>query len=94
MADLRDPRLMYLKAWLFLLAGVGAAAGILLEAPSLRIALLLGIAVWAFCRLYYFLFYVIERYIDPEFRFAGVWGAVVYVARKKGCKAGRRQVDL
>jgi hypothetical protein len=66
--------------------------GVLLEAPSwragLRTGLLLAACVWAFCRLYYFLFYVIERYIDPKFRFAGVWSAVVYVfRRRRGPKA-------
>jgi hypothetical protein len=90
--DLKDPRLMYLKAWLFLLAGVLAAGGILMERPSLRIALLLGVAVWSFCRLYYFLFYVIERYIDPGQRFAGVWAALRYAARGRSARgAGPRR---
>jgi hypothetical protein len=84
MGDLKDPRLMYLKAWLFLLIGIAAAAGILIEAPSLRIAALLAIAIWAFCRLYYFLFYVIEKYIDPGHRFAGLLSAAAYIARKRG----------
>jgi hypothetical protein len=83
MADLKDPRLMYLKAGLFLFIGVIACAGILLEAPSVRVALLLAAAIWAFCRLYYFLFYVIERYIDPEARFAGVGDAVKYLVRRR-----------
>ena len=82
MPDLKDPRLMYLKAWLFLIAGLGAAAGILIELPSLRIAFLLAVAVWSFCRLYYFLFYVIERYIDPSRKFAGVGAAAVYVLKQ------------
>jgi hypothetical protein len=90
MGDLKDPRLMYLKAWLFLAIGLLAAAGVLAEAPSVRAGvragLLLAACVWAFCRLYYFLFYVIERYIDREFRFAGVWSAVVYLARRGGRK--------
>ena len=83
MPELKDPRLMYLKAWLFLLAGLGAAAGILIELPSLRIAFLLAVAVWSFCRLYYFLFYVIERYIDPSQKFAGVGGAAMYVLKQR-----------
>ena len=81
MPDLKDPRLMYLKAWLFLIAGLGAAAGILIELPSLRVAVLLGITIWAFCRLYYFLFYVIEKYIDPSQKFAGVMAAATYAIR-------------
>lgn len=84
MGDLRDPRLMYLKAWLFLIAGLAAAVGVLLESPSVRTAALLGIAIWAFCRLYYFLFYVIEKYIDPGYRFAGIGSAMRYIARRGG----------
>ena len=83
MADLKSPRLMYAKAGLLLVAGMMAAAGILLEIPSWRVAVLLGIAVWAFCRAYYFMFYVIERWIDPKFRFAGICGAVAYMVKQR-----------
>jgi hypothetical protein len=82
MGDLKSPRAMYAKGVLLTLAGLLAAAGVLIEAPSWRVAVLMAIAVWAFCRVYYFLFYVIERWIDPEFRFAGVTGAVAYVIRR------------
>lgn len=83
MGDLTDPRLMYLKAVLFLVAGCGAVAGILVELPSLRVAALLAIGIWSFCRLYYFAFYVIEKYIDPSYKFAGLGSFVVYLFRKK-----------
>jgi hypothetical protein len=33
---------------------------------------LLVIAIWCFCRVYYFAFYVIEHYVDPGYRFAGL----------------------
>ena len=84
MRDLIDPRLMYLKAWLFLLAGCGAAALIVMESPSVRTVVLIGIVAWAFSRLYYFAFYVIEKYIDPGFRFAGVFSAIRYIAARRG----------
>jgi hypothetical protein len=74
---------MYLKAGLFLVAGIAAAAGILLENLHWRTALLLGIAIWSFCRLYYFAFYVIEKYIDPSYRFAGLGSVVVYLLRAR-----------
>ena len=35
-------------------------------------AALLAVSVWAFCRAYYFAFYVIERYVDPTYRFSGL----------------------
>lgn len=83
MGDLTDPRLMYLKAVLFLVAGCGAVAGILVELPSARVAALLAIGIWAFCRLYYFAFYVIEKYIDPSYRFAGLGSFLRYLVRRK-----------
>ncbi|WP_309697602.1 hypothetical protein [Armatimonas sp.] len=83
MGDLKDPRLMYLKAALFLVAGCASLTGILVEFPSVRVAALLGIGIWSFCRLYYFAFYVIEKYIDPSYKFAGLGSFVAYLFRKK-----------
>jgi uncharacterized RDD family membrane protein YckC len=88
MDDITDPRLMYLKAVLFLVAGCLGAVGILIETPALRTALLLGITVWSFCRLYYFLFYVIEHYIDPGYRFAGLASAARYLWRNRPANRG------
>ena len=81
--ELTDPRLMYLKASLFLVMGVAAALGILVENPTLRSGFLLVLSIWSFCRLYYFAFYVIEKYIDPSFRFAGVLSVARYFLRKR-----------
>jgi type IV secretory pathway TrbD component len=70
--DLTSPRLMYLKAGLFVLSGLLASSVILLDHPSLKVAALLGLAVWSFARAYYFAFYVVEHYIDPTHRYAGL----------------------
>jgi hypothetical protein len=83
MGDIKDPRLLYLKGFLFLFSGVFASALLLLEVPTLRGALLLSIAVWSFARFYYFAFYVIERYVDPSFKFAGLGSFVSYLLTKK-----------
>lgn len=83
MADIRNPRLLYAKGILFILTGLIAAALILLECPSWTVALLLVIAIWCFARAYYFAFYVIEHYIDPSFRFAGLSSVVSYVLRRR-----------
>jgi hypothetical protein len=40
------------------------------------------LAIWAFCRAYYFAFYVIENYIDPKFRFAGLLSVLGYFVDK------------
>jgi hypothetical protein len=81
--DLTDSRLMYLKAFLFLVIGTGAALGILIEDPNLQTVFLLGLTIWSFCRLYYFAFYVIEKYIDPGFRFAGLFSVLQYLLQKR-----------
>ena len=73
--DLTSPRLMYLKAALFLVIGLIAATLILLESPTLKIALLLLLAIWAFARAYYFAFYAIQHYIDPTYRYSGLISA-------------------
>ena len=80
--DLTNPRVIYLKAVLFVVAGLMAGTAILLEMPSLRIAALLAVAIWCFARAYYFVFYVIEHYVDPGFRFAGLWAFARYLLKK------------
>ena len=83
MADLKNPKWIWLKGWLFLVMGIVAATLVLLESPSLRNALFLAIAIWAFCRFYYFAFYVIQNYVDPGYRFSGLWSFARYVLNKR-----------
>jgi type IV secretory pathway TrbD component len=83
MRDLVDRRWIYLKAALFVLGGVMAAVMILLDSPSIRTAALLGISIWFFARAYYFAFYVMQRYVDPEFRFSGMGSMVAYFWRRR-----------
>jgi hypothetical protein len=79
MRDLQSHRAMWIKAALFLVIGLISCALILLETPSLRILALLVLAIWSFCRAYYFAFYVIEKYIDPTYRFSGILSALRYL---------------
>lgn len=78
--DLKDARWIIAKGAMFLLAGAMASGLLLLDRPTLRAVVLHSLAVWCFCRFYYFAFYVIEYYIDPTFKYAGLWSAVVYLA--------------
>jgi len=84
MGDLTNPKVIKLKGVLFLVTGVLASALLLLESPTLRTAVLLVIAIWSFCRFYYFAFYVIEHYVDPSFRFAGLGAFLRYWWGRKG----------
>src|SRR6478736_2750110 len=72
LGDLKNPLLIKGKGLLFLFLGFLASAVLIGELPSLRVAFLLTVAIWSFCRFYYFAFYVIEKYVDPTFRFAGL----------------------
>jgi hypothetical protein len=83
MKDLTDPRWIKLKGVLFLLAGLLAATVLVLEAPTAEVGVLLAIAIWCFCRAYYFAFYVIEKYVDPAFRFSGLWSAIRFLLARR-----------
>ena len=83
MADLTNPKLIKLKGFLFLVIGLLSSALLLIHAPHLTVALLLIIAIWSFCRFYYFAFYVIEHYVDPSFKFAGLWDFARYMVKRR-----------
>jgi len=84
MRDLKDPNWIKLKASLFLFLGLLFSILLWLEKPTIRFALFLVLAIWCFCRFYYFAFYVLERYIDPSYRFSGLLSLVRYfLARKR-----------
>jgi hypothetical protein len=83
MKDLTDPRWIKLKGILFLIVGVLSAALLVLEHPTWKIAVLLAISIWCFCRFYYFAFYVIEKYVDPSYKFSGLWSFACYLFKRK-----------
>jgi hypothetical protein len=82
MADLKSPRVIKIKGLLFLVIGILSSALLLINAPSLLNFVLLCLAVWGFSRFYYFAFYVIEHYVDPNYRFAGLGSFVRYMLRR------------
>jgi hypothetical protein len=83
MPDIKSPRLLWLKFALFIFLGLLSSGLLLYLHPSLQTATLLAVAIWAFCRAYYFAFYVIERYIDPTYRFAGLTSLIRYAFRSR-----------
>jgi hypothetical protein len=72
MKDLTHPASIKFKAVLFLVLGTFSTAMLIADHSNLRFALLFSIAVWSFCRFYYFAFYVINNYIDPAYKFSGL----------------------
>jgi hypothetical protein len=88
--DIKNPKVLYLKGALFVVAGLMAAAAIILENPSFKTTALLALCVWCFSRAYYFAFYVVEHYVDREYRFAGLWSFFKYATgRPRGLTTGR-----
>lgn len=83
MKDITNSKLLYFKGLLFLFGGMIASVIILIEHPNLKLAVLFAMSVWCFARAYYFVFYVIEHYIDNSYKFAGIWSFVIYIYRKK-----------
>jgi len=76
--DLTSPKWIKLKGILFLAIGMFSSLVLLLQYPDWRVALLLAIAIWCFCRFYYFAFYVIQHYVDSTYRFSGLWSFVCW----------------
>ena len=94
MSDIRSPRLLYLKGFLFLGVGVLASVILLAEHPNLRFAALLAAAIWGFARAYYFAFYVIDHYIDPGSRHAGLFAfARTRIRRSSGQESSASRPD-
>ena len=88
MKDLSNPFWIKFKGILFLMLGLLSSTLLLVEHPEIKTAVLLAIAVWSFCRFYYFAFYVIEHYVDPSYRFAGLLSFGRYlVARRRDRRA-------
>ena len=72
MGDLTSARLIVLKGILFLLIALLCAALLLQRSPELETVALVALLAWASARFYYFLFYVLEKYVDPTLRYAGI----------------------
>jgi hypothetical protein len=74
---------MLLKAVLFVGVGLLSAGLILADAPDLRTLVLVLLVIWSFSRAYYFAFYVIEKYVDPSYRFSGLLSAARFIASRR-----------
>jgi len=81
--DIKSRWLLHSKGFLFLFLGLISAAMILADSMTLRTAALLLIAVWGFCRFYYYLFYVLENYAGRERRYSGILDALKYLLIRK-----------
>src|SRR5438876_9599685 len=88
MKNLATARWMYAKAAMFVLIGLTSAVLLIVQMPTMKTVALLAIAIWSVCRAYYFAFYVIEKYVDPAYRFSGLRSFVRYLTMKKKSRTG------
>ena len=83
LGDLKSARLILLKGMMFLLTGIIAFSIICLLTQSWEVAILMTICIWAFCRFYYFAFYVIKHYVDPDYKFSSLYSFFKYLLRSR-----------
>ena len=83
MTDLQSSGWIVAKGIMFFVIAAAAAVLILFESPTLLTAVLLVLLAWAACRFYYFLFYVLERYVDPGLRYAGIIALIRAILAKR-----------
>jgi len=83
MKDISSPTWIKVKGLLFLAVGIAASALLILDNLTWKAVVLLALAVWSFCRFYYFAFYVIEHYVDPNYRFSGLISFVRHLFQRR-----------
>lgn len=83
MRDLSNPTWIKVKGILFLFLGLLSATLLFLDQPTPKIGILLLLSVWSLCRFYYFAFYVLEHYVDPNYRYSGLLSLAKYLLGRK-----------
>lgn len=86
MGELRSKPLIVCKGILFFVVLVTATALLLAPHADLRTAALLAVVIWSAARSYYFLFYVLERYVDERLRYAGILALLAQLWRRRGSR--------
>ncbi len=82
MTDIESKPLIVLKGCLFFaIVGLSAFA-IWWQLPTFTTAALLAVLVWSAARSYYFLFHVLEKYVDPGLRWSGTIDLVRAIRRR------------
>ena len=88
--NLTNPKVIWFKGGLFVALGILASGLLIARTPQVSSAALLAIAIWSFCCAYYFAFYVIERYVDSDYRFAGLLDFARYAILGRDADRRRR----
>ncbi len=81
------PVWIYVK-WVlfFVILIMSAGMSVVIDEKLQRFVLILA-TIWSSARFYYFMFYVIEKYVDDSYKFSGVLSFLKYLLQKR--KSGR-----
>ena len=80
--DLKNPKIIILKGMMLLFIGIASAALLLVSCWSIKNLALIMLTIWGCCRFYYFAFYVIQHYVDDDYRFAGLGSFFIYLIQR------------
>jgi hypothetical protein len=81
-SDLKSKKWIVAKGLMFLGILLLSSALIFAELPEWRTLLLLFVLIWASARFYYFLFYVLQHYVDSTLKYSGLWDMLVKIIAK------------
>lgn len=91
--DLKSPTLIVLKGLLFFGCVALSALGLCLETQEPRTIVLVLVLIWASARSYYFLFYVLHRYVDPSLAYSGLFSILSAWGTARRARAARAAND-
>jgi len=83
MADIKKVWLLYIKGLLLFLTGFISSLLLVFLNFNFKTIVLLLLAIWGFCRAYYFAFYVIQHYVDQNYKFSGLIDFAKYPLNKE-----------
>ena len=83
MGDLKSKSLIVAKGLLFLVIVLITVSALFALSPDWLTAVLIVLLIWASARFYYFLFYVLEKYVDPSLRYSGIPDLLRHLRRCK-----------
>ena len=83
MADLQNKKLIVLKGVLFAIILAFSLTAIVMLTRDWHIAALLVLVTWSAARLYYFVFYVLEKYVDPTLKYSGITALFMAIVRRR-----------
>jgi len=81
--DIKSKKLIVAKGLLFLLLALFSASLLFRQTPDAKTLFLILVCIWSFCRLYYFTFYVLERYVDPSLRYSGLVSLLRHLGKRR-----------